>query len=132
MSKLLSITITYSDLTRELKTALQMDGFVADVPDVSIIATEIDTTTLFELPIMSPSDQRAIIQSVARALLSGNVQLGQWASAEANKDKADQISAAAIDPVAAFDSTLNGGEPPPPTDPGAGVIAFDDALNPPL
>lgn len=130
MSKLLTITTTYDETLRELKTVLLMNGFIVDVPAQDVGAQEIDTTTLFADPVMSPSDQRGVMQSVARALLTANIQLGQWVSAEANKDKSDAFIAAETDPVDTFDQILNPSTVPPITD-DAGVLAFEAALNPP-
>lgn len=130
MSKLLTITTTYDADLRELKTILLMNGFIVDLPAQDVGAQEIDTTTLFDLPLMTPSDQRVVIQSVARAMLTANIELSQWASAEANKSKSDAFIAAETDPVGTFDQILNPSTVPPVTD-DAGVLAFEAALNPP-
>lgn len=112
MAKQLTIHTTYDALTRQLISTATFTGFVP-VPDgAPITALQTDTVTLFKLPIiMTADDQSTIMKSIARALLTGNIQLEQWAAAVITQDKADQLLASAIDPVETFNDTL---DPIPP------------------
>lgn len=108
MAKALTISTTYDALTRQLITNIEFDGFVPLPDDTPIAVLQTDTVTLFREPvIMTAVDQDTIIKSIARALLTGNTQLAEWAAAVATQDKANQLLAAAIDPVETFNNNLD-------------------------
>ena len=129
MSKMLTITTTYDAQTRILQSTVVMGGFVVDLPDQVVTKQEVSTITLFADTLVSPSDNKSLVISAQRALNAANLELSQWAAASANKDKSDQFIASEVDPVDAFDDILISPNAPISNDPG--VMAFEDALNPP-
>lgn len=81
----------YDEATRQLRSEVELTGFIAGLPDEKVNGVQIDTVSLFTGAVMSQADAQAINASVARALSSANGVLAQWKAAAENKDKADML-----------------------------------------
>lgn len=83
----------YDEATRQLRSEVELTGFVSGLPDQKVGGVEVETVTMFAGAVMSAADAQMVNASVARALNSANVELAKWKAAAENKDKADLLPA---------------------------------------
>lgn len=83
----------YDEATRQLRSEVELTGFVSGLPDQKVGGVQLETVTMFEGAVMSAQDAQMVNASVARALNSANGELAKWKAAAENKDKSDLLPA---------------------------------------
>lgn len=101
------ITTTYDSITREMRTVAVMTGFVPTVPDATSTGIQVGSVTLNGGQVLSASDLAAINASVTRAVRTANADAAEWMDAAKYPDKAGELLASSVDPVAVFDAVIS-------------------------